>query len=53
MRPGKEKISRTPLAPVLLAFSLAAGNVFLAPAAYALSELHKIPGQAANDTPPA
>ncbi|MGO7888689.1 hypothetical protein ACC740_37750, partial [Rhizobium ruizarguesonis] len=25
----------------------------LAPAAYALSELHKIPGQAANDTPPA
>lgn len=53
MHTGKEKISRIPLAPVLLAFSLAAGNFFLAPAAYALSELHKIPGQAANDTPPA
>ncbi|EJZ23028.1 hypothetical protein NE852_07100 [Rhizobium sp. Pop5] len=53
MRTGKEKVSRIPLAPVLLAVSLAAGNVFLAPAAYALSELHKIPGQAANDTPAA
>lgn len=53
MHTGKEKVSRISLAPVLLAFSLAAGNVFLAPAAYALSELHKIPGQAANETPPA
>ncbi|PDS80020.1 hypothetical protein [Rhizobium sp. L43] len=53
MRTGKEKVSRIPLAPVLLAFSLAAGNVCLAPAAYALSELHKIPGQAANDAPAA
>ncbi|MBY5815190.1 hypothetical protein [Rhizobium leguminosarum] len=51
MRAGKEKVSRISLAPVLLAFSLAAGSVFLAPAAYALSELHKIPGQAANETP--
>ena len=53
MHTGKDKVSRIPLAPVLLAFSLAAGNIFLAPAAYALSELHKIPGQAANDTPAA
>jgi hypothetical protein len=53
MHTGKEKVSRISLAPVLLAFSLAAGNVFLAPAAYALSELHNIPGQAANETPPA
>jgi hypothetical protein len=52
MRTGKEKVSRIPLAPVLLAFGLAAGNVFLATAAYALSELHKIPGQA-NDAPAA
>ncbi|MBX5157320.1 hypothetical protein HJB84_03645 [Rhizobium sp. NZLR1b] len=53
MRTGKEKVSRIPLAPVLLAFSLAAGNVFLAPAAYALSELHKVPGQPTNDAPAA
>ncbi|MBB3351402.1 hypothetical protein HJB79_06560 [Rhizobium lentis] len=50
---GKEKVSRIRLAPVLLAFSLAAGNAFLAPSAYALSELHKIPGQAPNEAPPA
>lgn len=53
MRTGKEKVSRIPLAPVLLAFSLAAGNAVLAPSAYALSELHKIPGQAPGDAPPA
>lgn len=52
MRTGKDKVSRISLAPVLLALSLS-GNVFLAPAAHALSELHKIPGQAANDTPSA
>lgn len=52
MRTGKEKVSRIPLAPVLLAFSLT-GNIFLAPASYALSELHKIPGQAANEAPSA
>ncbi|WP_064706771.1 hypothetical protein [Rhizobium bangladeshense] len=52
MRIGKEKVSRIRLAPVLLAFSLAAGSVFFAPSAYALSELHKIPGQAAGEAPP-
>ncbi|WP_064682076.1 hypothetical protein [Rhizobium bangladeshense] len=50
MRIGKEKVSRIPLAPVMLAFSLAAGSLALAPSAYALSELHKIPGQP-NDQP--
>jgi hypothetical protein len=50
MRIGKEKVSRSPLAPVMLAFSLAAGSLALAPSAYALSELHKIPGQP-NDQP--
>ncbi|MBX4903748.1 hypothetical protein HJA83_20765 [Rhizobium bangladeshense] len=52
MRIGKEKVSRIRLAPVPLAFSLAAGSVFLVPSAYALSELHKIPGQAAGEAPP-
>ncbi|WP_064711136.1 hypothetical protein [Rhizobium bangladeshense] len=52
MRIGKEKVSRIRLAPVLLAFSLAAGSVFFAPSAYALSEFHKIPGQAAGEAPP-
>ncbi|MDF0699154.1 hypothetical protein PYR71_22125 [Rhizobium sp. MC63] len=50
MRIGKEKVSRIPLAPVMLAFSLTAGSLALAPSAYALSELHKIPGQP-NDQP--
>ncbi|ARQ57637.1 MULTISPECIES: hypothetical protein [Rhizobium] len=45
MRIGKEKVSRIPLAPVMLVFSLAVGSLALAPSAYALSELHKIPGQ--------
>jgi hypothetical protein len=48
MRPGKDNGSRVPLAPLLLAFGLAAGNSVFVPAAHALSELQKIPGQPAD-----
>lgn len=48
MRSGKENGSRPSFAPLLLAFGLVAGNVVSVPAAHALSELQKIPGQPAD-----